>query len=115
MLKDFGCPIPIEMVRRKHLNVIVEQDSRFIKRRTRPLPGFKSFASASATLAGIEVAHMIGKRQFTPIFCPFQQFAELAAFCSGMKTKLSDYSKVEHWWNSGLALKTKKSVDGQAM
>ena len=57
MLKGFGCPIPIEMVRRKYLNNIVEQDPRFIKRRTRPMLGFKSFASASATLAGIEVAH----------------------------------------------------------
>ncbi|MCG7522825.1 IS6 family transposase [Ruegeria sp. Ofav3-42] len=79
MLKGFGCPIPIEMVRRKYLNNIVEQDHRFIKRRTRPILGFKSFASASATLAGIEVAHMIRKGQFTPGLCPFQQFKELVA------------------------------------
>ncbi|NOC83128.1 IS6 family transposase [Ruegeria sp. HKCCD6428] len=78
MLKSFGCPIPIEMVRRKYLNIIVEQDHRFIKRRTRPMLGFKAFASASATLAGIEVAHMIRKGQFTPGLCTFQQFAELA-------------------------------------
>ena len=31
MLKSFGCPIPIEMVRRKYLNNIIEQDHRFIK------------------------------------------------------------------------------------
>ena len=79
MLKGFGCPIPIEMVRRKYLNNIVEQDHRFIKRRTRPMLGFKSFESASATLSGIEVAHMIRKGQFTPGLCPFLQFAELAA------------------------------------
>ncbi|WP_298854574.1 IS6 family transposase [uncultured Ruegeria sp.] len=79
MLKGFGCPILIEMVRRKYLNNIVEQDHHFIKRRTRPMLGFKSFASASATLAGIEVAHMIRKGQFTPGLCPFQQFNELAA------------------------------------
>ncbi len=78
MLKGFGCPIPIEMVRRKYLNNIVEQDHRFIKRRTRPMLGFKSFNSASATLAGIEVANMIRKGQFTPGLRPFQQFAELA-------------------------------------
>lgn len=79
MLVSFGCPIPIEMVRRKYLNNIVEQDHRFIKRRTRPMLGFKSFASAAATLAGIEVSHMIRKGQFAPGLCPFRQFAELAA------------------------------------
>lgn len=78
MLKGFGCPIPIEMVRRKYLNDIVEQDYRFIKRRTRPMLGFKAFASAAATLDGIEVAHMIRKGQITPGLCSFQQFAELA-------------------------------------
>jgi putative transposase len=36
MLKNFGCPIPIEMVRRKYLNNIIEQDHRFIKRRISP-------------------------------------------------------------------------------
>jgi putative transposase len=79
MLKGFGCPIPIEMVRRKYLNNIVEQDHRFIKRRIRPMLGFKAFASAAATLDGIEVAHMIRKGQITPGLCPFRQFAELAA------------------------------------
>jgi len=52
MLKSFGCPIPIEMVRRKYLNNIIEQDHRFIKRRIRPMLGFKSFASAASVLAG---------------------------------------------------------------
>ena len=56
MLERFGCPIPI-----KYLNNIVEQDHRTIKKRIRPMLGFKSFASASATLEGIEVAHMIRK------------------------------------------------------
>lgn len=41
--------------------------------------GFKSFASASATLEGIEVANMIRKGQFTPGLCPFAQLAALAA------------------------------------
>ncbi len=79
MLKSFGSPIPIEMVRRKYLNNIVEQGHRFIKRRTRPLMGLKAFASASGTLDGIEVANMIRKGQFTPGICPFRQFAALAA------------------------------------
>lgn len=79
MLKGFGCPIPIEMVRRKFLNNVIEQDHRFIKRRIRPMLGFKSFASASATLDGIEVAQMIRKSQFGFGICPFKQFAKLAA------------------------------------
>ena len=79
MLKRFGCPIPIEMVRIKFLNTIVEQDHRSIKKRIRPMLGFKSFVSASATLEGIEVASMIRKGQLTPGLCPFAQFAALAA------------------------------------
>lgn len=79
MLKCFGCPIAIEMVRIKHLNNIVEQDHRTIKKRIRPMLGFKSFISASATLAGIEVANMIRKCQITPGLCPLAQSAPLAA------------------------------------
>ena len=33
MLKRFGCPVPIEMVRIKYLNNMVEQDHRCIKKR----------------------------------------------------------------------------------
>ena len=52
------------MVRQiKYLNNIVEQDHRFIKRITRPTKGFKSFDSAKATIAGIELHHMIKKGQ----------------------------------------------------
>ena len=47
----------------KYLNNIVEQDHRFIKKRTRPMLGFKSFYSAKATLAGIESVRMIQKGQ----------------------------------------------------
>ncbi|MDP5221096.1 IS6 family transposase [Ruegeria sp. 2205SS24-7] len=78
MLKSFGCPIPIEMVRRKYLNNIIEQDHRFIKRRIRLMLGFKSFASAASVLAGIELVNMIRKGQFTPGFRQFQQFIQLA-------------------------------------
>jgi len=70
----------IEILRVKYLNNIVEQDHRFIKRITRPTLGFKAFHSATATLAGIEVAHMIRKKQFrTNHSSPFKQFASLAA------------------------------------
>jgi putative transposase len=52
----------IEILHVKYLNNIIEHDHRFIKKLTRPMKGFKSFSSASATLQGIEVAHMIRKR-----------------------------------------------------
>jgi len=42
--------------------------------------GFKAFHSADATLAGIETAHMIRKRQIEASeITAFQQFAALAA------------------------------------
>ena len=49
----------------KYLNNIVEQDHRAIKRRIRPMLGFKSFRSATKTIAGIEIMHMIRKGQMT--------------------------------------------------
>ena len=70
----------IEIRQVKYLNNTIEQDHRFIKKLTRPMKGFKSFQSASATLDGIEVAHMIRKRQFSASGqWAFQQFAALAA------------------------------------
>ena len=45
------------------LNNIVEQDHRAVKRVTRPMLGFKSFDAAQDTLVGIELMHMIKKRQ----------------------------------------------------
>ena len=78
ILKRFGYQVPITTIRSKYLNNIIEQDHRFIKRRTRPMLGFKSFRSASATLDGIEVTHMIRKRQFNSDGSGFVQFASLA-------------------------------------
>lgn len=72
--------LTIDILRVKYLNNIVEQDHRFIKKITRPTLGFKAFHSAAATLAGIEVAHMIRKQQFqSKHTSPFEQFASLAA------------------------------------
>jgi putative transposase len=48
----------------KYLNNLVEQDHRNIKRRTRPMLGFKSFRRAQTILAGIELIHMLRKGQF---------------------------------------------------
>lgn len=79
MVKCIGCPTPIEMVRRKFLNNIVEPEHEFINKRTRLILGFKTFTAAAATLDGIEVVHMIRKGQLTPGLRPFRQFSELAA------------------------------------
>lgn len=68
----------IDILQVKYLNNIIEQDHRFIKKLTKQMKGFKSFNSASATLDGIEVAHMIRKQQFeTSGQSTFQQFAAL--------------------------------------
>ena len=59
--EEHGTAIDIRKI--KYLNNIVEQDHRGVKRVTRPMLGFKSFDAAQATLVGIELMHMIKKRQ----------------------------------------------------
>jgi putative transposase len=59
--EEHGTHIIIRRV--KYLNNIVEQDHRGVKRVIRPMLGFKSFDAAQGTLAGIELMHMIKKRQ----------------------------------------------------
>jgi len=49
--------------RLKYLNIIVEQDHCSIKRVTKSMLGFESFAAVEATIAGIEVHHMLTKGQ----------------------------------------------------
>jgi len=51
----------------KYMNNIIEQDHRRIKRKTNSILGFKSFESASITIAGIEVFQMIKKNQIQEI------------------------------------------------
>ena len=53
----------IEIRQNKYLNNIMEQDHRFIKKRTKPMLGFKNFQSAKITIAGIENIRMIQKGQ----------------------------------------------------
>ena len=55
----------IEIRQNKYLNNIMEQDHRFIKKRTKPMLGFKNFQSAKITIAGIENIRMIQKGQIT--------------------------------------------------
>ena len=47
----------------RYKNNIVEQDHRFIKKRCRPMLGFKSFKTAQTIISGIEILHMLHKRQ----------------------------------------------------
>ena len=53
----------IEIRQNKYLNNIIEQDHRFIKKRTKPMLGFKSFLSAKITILGIENIRIIQKGQ----------------------------------------------------
>jgi putative transposase len=62
LISDSG--IAIELRQSKYLNNLVEQDHRAIKRRTRPMLGFKDFHCATKIIAGIETMHMIRKGQW---------------------------------------------------
>jgi transposase-like protein len=73
---------PIKIRQCKYLNNIVEQDHRAIKRRIRPMLGFKDFRCARILLAGIELMHMITKGQMKNAgiqLPPFAQFYSLLA------------------------------------
>ncbi|MGF6292639.1 IS6 family transposase [Paraburkholderia youngii] len=73
--------LPIKVRQKKYLNNIVEQDHRAIKRRTRPMLGFKKFRCARILLGGIEIMHMIVKGQLNNGGggqTPAQQFYSLA-------------------------------------
>jgi transposase, IS6 family len=56
-------PSSMQLRQKKYLNNIVEQDHRFIKKRVRSMLGLKSFRTATYILSGIEVMHMIKKKQ----------------------------------------------------
>jgi transposase-like protein len=58
--EEHGTHIIIRQV--KYLNNVMEQDHRAVKRITRPMLGFKSFATAHATLVGIELMYLLKKR-----------------------------------------------------
>ncbi len=66
----------------KYRNNIVEQDHRAIKRRTRPMLGFKNLRCARILLSGIELMHLIRKGQMKDGDkgqTPAQHFYSLAA------------------------------------
>jgi transposase-like protein len=49
--------------KRSNALLLPDQDHRAIKRRTRPMLGFKTFRCAGILLGGIELMHMIKKGQ----------------------------------------------------
>lgn len=73
MIADSG--VQIELRQSKYLNNLVEQDHRAIKRRTRPMLGFKDFHCAAKLIAGIETIHMVKKGQ---LHCPNGEVASAA-------------------------------------
>ena len=74
---------PIRIRQSRYLNNRVEQDHRRIKRRVQTMLGFKSFGAATTTLGGIEMVHMMRKRQgrfaFNPAPSLKDQFEAIAA------------------------------------
>ena len=71
----------IEVRQRKYLNNIVEQDHAFVKQKMRASLGWQTFHTAQATIAGIELVHMIRKGQVRPRAgaTDAEQFVALAA------------------------------------
>lgn len=56
-------PEGIQLRQVRHLNNIVEQDHRFIKKRVHSTLGLKSFRTATYILSGIEAMHTVKKDQ----------------------------------------------------
>jgi putative transposase len=54
---------PIRILQSAYLNNRIEQDHRAIKRRVRPMMGFKAMSSARVILGGIDMVHMMRKGQ----------------------------------------------------
>ena len=74
---------PICIWQSRYLNNRIEQDHRAVKRRVRPMLGFKSVFSARAIIGGIEMVHMMRKGQAkyasNPGLSLAEQFEGLAA------------------------------------
>lgn len=68
--KNPAYPVAIEELKKgtqirriKYLNNIMEQDHSFIKKLVRSMLGLKSFRTATYILSGIEIIHMLKKKQ----------------------------------------------------
>ena len=81
--RDGRLPASVRHRRGRWLNNLVEQDHRRIKRRTRPMLGFKRSATARRALAGIEAMAMLAKgqvRAVRPADAPAQDEGGLRLF-----------------------------------
>jgi transposase-like protein len=67
---------PIRIRQSAYLNNRIEQDHRAIKRRIRPMLGFKSTTTARVILSGIEMVHMMRKGQAKYARSPQPSLAE---------------------------------------
>ena len=75
---NFEREAPINIRQKKYLNNIVDQELRAIKRKNRPVLGFKKYGCARILLNGIELMLMVNKGQMKNYFdlrpTPAQQF-----------------------------------------
>ena len=62
-MRDRPDTAPLKVRQSQYMNNRIEQDHRRIKRRIRPMLGFKSERTAAIILGGIELVHMIRKGQ----------------------------------------------------
>lgn len=71
----------IEIRQCKYLNNLVEQDHRFVKRKMHQAMGFENHLTASKTIAGLEMWHMLkkGQRKWGGNQSPTAQFYALAS------------------------------------
>ena len=67
---------PIRIRKSQYLNNRIEPDHRHVKRRIRAMLGFKSAATAEIILSGIEMIHMMRKRQARFAYQPRPSIAE---------------------------------------
>jgi transposase-like protein len=67
---------PIRIRQSQYLNNLIEQDHRAIKRRVRPMLGFKSIDSARTILSGIEMVQMMRKQQAEYAYNPQPSLAD---------------------------------------
>lgn len=67
---------PIRIRQSQYLNNRIEQDHRRVKRRIRSMLGFKSTVTAAIILSGIEMLHMMRKRQARFAYNPDPSIAE---------------------------------------
>jgi putative transposase len=69
-------PKLIRIRKSRYLNNRIEQDHRRVKRRIRSMLGFKSMTCAATILSGVEMVHMMRKRQARYAYNPAPSLAE---------------------------------------